>query len=91
MTMSGAITAKGDAMDRVRIDDKKPTEAPADTLDLLWGAKAISEFIGLPRHRTHYLIYSGKLPVKRIGKQILASKSALRVYFADIMSDDHSR
>ncbi|RWD51226.1 MAG: hypothetical protein EOS25_13960 [Mesorhizobium sp.] len=71
-------------MERVRIENQKKDEAPADTLDLLWGAKAISDFIGLPRHRTHYLIYSGKLPVKRIGKQILASKSAMRAYFKEL-------
>jgi hypothetical protein len=47
--------------------------------DLLWGTKAIADFIGKSLSETQYLIRVDKLPIGRLGaKTIFASKRQLR-------------
>ncbi len=49
-----------------------------ETLDLVWGAKAIGECIGRNPRQTFYLLEKGELPAKRIGALWVASRDALR-------------
>ena len=47
--------------------------------DLLWGAKAIAQFIGQPERATRHKIDAGHLKgVTKLGGTIVASKSVLR-------------
>ena len=52
-----------------------------DQLDLLWGAKAIGDFIGIDERKVLYQTDRGLLPVKRQGRLLTASKSKLREHF----------
>jgi hypothetical protein len=50
--------------------------------DLIWGAQAIADFLGLSRSEVHYLLRMNALPVGRLGpKTIFASKQQLRRHF----------
>jgi hypothetical protein len=51
--------------------------------DLLHGAKAIGEFLGIPERRVFYYVAQGYLPVTRIGELIVASRSVLRKHFTE--------
>ena len=53
----------------------------SDQLDIIWGAKAIGDFIGLNERQVWYLADRGLLPVKRQGRLLIASRSKLREYF----------
>jgi hypothetical protein len=53
-----------------------------ERLDLLWGVKAIAAYLGLNERQTHYQIENDVIPVKRQGRLIVASKSALRKHFS---------
>jgi hypothetical protein len=56
---------------------KPPQPAPSN--DLLWGAQAIAEFLGVPIDRVYYLIRTKRVPFTKLGpKTILASKRQLR-------------
>jgi len=50
-------------------------------LDILWGAQAIAEFLGTTERKVWYQADRGLLPVKRQGRLLTASKSALRKHF----------
>jgi hypothetical protein len=47
--------------------------------DLLWGATAISDYIGRNYRQTVYLLSTKKLPARKLGQTWLASKSQLRL------------
>jgi hypothetical protein len=50
--------------------------------DLIWGAQAIADELGIPLQRVYYFIRIGKLPVNKIGtKTIIASRRQLRRFF----------
>jgi hypothetical protein len=53
----------------------------SDQLDLLWGAKAIADFIGIDERQVWYQADRGYLPVTRQGRILAASKSRLRQHF----------
>jgi len=55
-----------------------------ESLDLLWGAKAIGQFIGIDERAVWYQADRGLLPVKRQGRLLTASKAALRKHFATL-------
>jgi hypothetical protein len=50
--------------------------------DLLFGVEAIAKYIGIGKRQAHHAIACGHLPVKRMGRIIVSSKSALRRHFA---------
>ena len=60
-----------------------PTPAPNESLadDLLHGAKAIGDFLGIDERAARWSIDSGGIPVKRMGRKIIGSKSVLRRRF----------
>ena len=51
-----------------------------ETLDLVWGAKAIGELIQKPARQTFYLLENGALPARKVGSQWVASRSKLRAH-----------
>jgi hypothetical protein len=60
--------------------------------DLLWGAQAIADFLGINVNRVYYLIRIQKLPAAKLGhKKILASKRELARYFEKITRGEQSK
>ena len=55
-------------------------EAPL-AADLLHGACEIAAYLGISERETYYAIEAGHIPVKRMGRLIVASKSVLRRAF----------
>ena len=51
-----------------------------DSLDLVWGAKAIGQIINKPQRATFYLLESGALPARKIGSQWVASRRRLLAF-----------
>jgi hypothetical protein len=52
--------------------------------DLLNGAAEIAEFTGWPVRRVNHLIAEGRIPVKRIGRMLVARRSQIdRALMAD--------
>lgn len=49
--------------------------------DLLDGTEAIAEFLGLGKRQVDWQIRQGNIPVTRMGRRIIGSKSALRRRF----------
>jgi hypothetical protein len=45
--------------------------------DLLWGVRAIARHIDRSVRQTQYLIDTDKIPIKRLGKTIVASRSGI--------------
>lgn len=50
--------------------------------DLLIGNEAIGKFLGLSERAAEWQIKKGHLPIKKMGKQNVASKTVLRKHFA---------
>jgi hypothetical protein len=50
-------------------------------LDLIWGAAAIAEMIGVTQRRAFHLLEAGALPAKKVGGRWVASKMALTCFF----------
>ena len=55
---------------------------PTETLDLLWGAQAIADFLGTTERSVWYQADRGLLPIKKQGRLLTASKAALRAHFS---------
>ena len=49
--------------------------------DLLWGAQAIADEIGLDRRVVFYLLQTGKLPATKTGHTWTTTKTRLRRHF----------
>ena len=62
--------------------------APAQPLadDLLHGARAYSEFTGLPLRRCFYLLERGQLPGSKFGERWTGSKRAVRAKLEAVMN-----
>jgi hypothetical protein len=45
--------------------------------DVLWGAEAIGAAIGKPTRATFHMLERGLLPARKIGRQWVASRTAL--------------
>jgi hypothetical protein len=52
--------------------------------DLLYGAKAIATFLGLPMRKCFYLLEHGRVPCGKIGSQWIASREALSEHLTRI-------
>jgi hypothetical protein len=47
--------------------------------DLIWGAQAIADELGIPLHRVYYLIRTRRIPVTRLGaKTLICSRKRLQ-------------
>jgi hypothetical protein len=64
---------------------KEKYPPPSD--DLLWGAAAIAEFLGISVDRVYYLIRTKRLPIAKLGRRsIVASKKKLQRALADTLA-----
>ena len=52
--------------------------------DLLWGCKAIAQFINRTPRQTFHLLAEGKLPAGKIGTTWVASREVLTEFFREI-------
>jgi hypothetical protein len=60
--------------------------------DLLWGAQAIADFLGIKVDSIYYLVRMKRLPIGKLGsKTIIASKKRLRRAFANLLDDEARR
>ncbi|HEY1490476.1 MAG TPA: hypothetical protein VGF90_05495 [Verrucomicrobiae bacterium] len=71
---------------------RKPTaiedEQAAPRDDLLWGAQAIADFLGIPVDSVYYLIRRKRLPIGKLGpKTIIASRKKLQRALNDQLKD----
>lgn len=59
------------------------TDTPSNTesLDLLWGVKAIAAFIDRTPRQTFEAVSKGELPARQVNRRWVASKQALREFF----------
>lgn len=53
----------------------------ADDLDLVWGAAAIGKLIGKPPRATFHMLEQEQIPARKVGRQWVASRKALREFF----------
>jgi hypothetical protein len=51
--------------------------AEDNPLRLLWGFKAIGAYVGVDDRKAQYLVRSGKLPAKKVGKNYVSSETVL--------------
>jgi plasmid stability protein len=59
------------------------THEPPAKLDLLWGALEIAKALNLPsRRKAFYMLENGLIPAKKVGREWVASRSALAAFFA---------
>jgi hypothetical protein len=55
--------------------------------DLVWGAEAIGQVLGINREKVYYLIKKNAIPVSRINKRTLvASRRRLMKWAAEILA-----
>ena len=64
---------------------KKPAKAvatPPYSLrdDMLWNAEDIARYLGRTPRQVYYMVASGRLPVRRFGRGMAASKSSLAAF-----------
>jgi hypothetical protein len=81
------MTIVADDAEESRIRDSVGgAEARPDLLgeDLLYGARAIAGFLGLPMRRCFYLLEQRRVPCGKLGGLWIASKSALREHMRRI-------
>jgi hypothetical protein len=65
--------------------EKEKQAAPSD--DLLWGAQAIADFLGISVNRVYYLIREKQLPIAKLGrKTVVASRKKLQRAIADTLT-----
>jgi hypothetical protein len=60
--------------------ETKEAAKPADRLadDLLDGGAEIAEFLGCNTREVYHLHKTGRLPIGRLGRKLIASRSGLR-------------
>ena len=57
-------------------DTSGPSERIGD--DIIIGARKIADELGLPLHAVYYLAAKQRLPIGRLGRNLIASRSKLR-------------
>jgi excisionase family DNA binding protein len=66
-------------------DIEKEKPAPGD--DLLWGAQAIADYLGVSTDRVYYLIKTKRLPIAKLGrKTVVASRRKLQRAITDTLT-----
>jgi excisionase family DNA binding protein len=65
--------------------EKEKQTAPGD--DLLWGAQAIADYLGVSVDRVYYLIRTRRLPIAKLGrKTVVASRKKLQRAITDTLT-----
>ena len=52
-----------------------------NTLDLLWGAAKIADYLNIPERKCFYILQTRQIPAKKIGDCWVASKKTLQAHF----------
>jgi hypothetical protein len=52
-------------------------------MELLWGAAAIADELGIDRRKAFYLLEKGSLPAKKIQGRWVAERGKLRAFFIE--------
>jgi hypothetical protein len=63
--------------------NERHEEQPLST-DLLIGAVAIAEYLGLSERACRHQIDRGQIPTRRMGRLIVGSKTTLRKHFQEV-------
>jgi hypothetical protein len=50
-------------------------------IDLLWGCRAIADFIGRRERQVFHLLETGQLPARKVGATWVAQRRKLREFF----------
>jgi hypothetical protein len=58
--------------------------------DMLYGAAAIAEFLGIPLRRAFYLLEQRPIPAGKLGREYVASRTALRAHLATLAGGDRA-
>jgi len=61
----------------VQIWPKGATSTTPIGVDMLYGAAAIAEYLGISHRKLFYLLEHGRLPAGKVGRQSVASRTAL--------------
>lgn len=48
---------------------------------LIWGARAIGEFIGVDKAKAFYLLQKGRIPARKVGGEWVAEEGKLTAFF----------
>jgi excisionase family DNA binding protein len=65
--------------------EKEKQAVPSD--DLLWGAQAIADYLGVSTDRVYYLIKTKRLPIAKLGrKTVVASRKKLQRALSDTLT-----
>lgn len=52
-----------------------------DSLDLIWGAKAIAKVLGVTDRAVFHMLAKGELPARQVGQRWVASRRMLVEHF----------
>ncbi len=52
-----------------------------ETLDLVWGAKAIAKILGVTDRAVFHMLAKGELPARQVGQRWVASRRKLVEHF----------
>jgi excisionase family DNA binding protein len=52
--------------------------------DMLYGAAAIAKYLGIARRKVFYLLEQGRIPGGKLGREYVASRTALQAHFAKL-------
>jgi len=62
-------------------------KSPTTELDLIWGADAIANELGVNLRQAFYLLDKGEIPAKKVGRKWCTSRRGLRAHFASITGE----
>jgi excisionase family DNA binding protein len=65
--------------------DKTMTDSPAP--DLLYGAKAIAQYLGVTDRQAEHMIETKRIPYGKIGRRVVSSRSRLDAYQARLIAE----
>jgi excisionase family DNA binding protein len=51
---------------------------------MLYGAAAIANFLGIARRKVFYLLEQRRIPAGKLGREYVASRTALQAHFAKL-------
>lgn len=57
--------------------------------DMLYGANAIADYLGVPRRAIYHLVAKGNIPHFRMGETVCARKSTLTAWIANQEKETH--
>jgi excisionase family DNA binding protein len=77
------------AATRQRNCNKKRMKPMSDTTapDLLYGAKAIAQYLGVTDRQAEHMIETKRIPYGKIGRRVVSSRSRLDAYQARLIDE----